>query len=181
MLTKLFTRISHILPEPDLRPYIFKIILILISPLCLGLPGCLFPSGFQTRFGYAILSLPCTLLFGSSYVFILSLSLCRWNMSTNYYLFSSLLLFTSVCSMAVTILSSKSHIHFPLPTTFQSTQTNFGAYPDSYRFISKGVRRSGPETSHSAPFSAEIPKAWSYTSTPPYVFMTWYLIKRQSG
>jgi hypothetical protein len=26
--------------------------------------------------------------------------------------------------------------------------------------------------------SAEVKNAWSYTSTPQYVFMTWYLIKQ---
>jgi hypothetical protein len=25
--------------------------------------------------------------------------------------------------------------------------------------------------------SAEVKNAWSYTATPPYVFMAWYLIK----
>jgi hypothetical protein len=40
-----------------------------------------------------------------------------------------------------------------------------------------GVRRPGHEADHSPPPSVEVRNAWSYTSTPPYVFMTWYLVK----
>jgi hypothetical protein len=30
---------------------------------------------------------------------------------------------------------------------------------------------------YSPPFSAEVKNAWSYTSTPPYAFIAWCLIK----
>jgi hypothetical protein len=39
------------------------------------------------------------------------------------------------------------------------------------------VKRAGREADHSPPSSAEVNNAWSYTSTPPNVFMTWCLVK----
>jgi len=33
------------------------------------------------------------------------------------------------------------------------------------------------EADHSPPSSAEVNNAWSYTSTPPYLFMAWFFIK----
>jgi hypothetical protein len=38
----------------------------------------------------------------------------------------------------------------------------------------RGVKRPGPETDYSPPSGAEV-NAWSYTSTSPYVFRSWYL------
>jgi hypothetical protein len=38
-----------------------------------------------------------------------------------------------------------------------------------------GVKRLGREPGHSPAFNAEV-KAWSYTSTPPYIFVM-FLIK----
>jgi hypothetical protein len=35
----------------------------------------------------------------------------------------------------------------------------------------------GREADHSAPFSAEVKNAWSYSPTPQYFFMAWYLVK----
>jgi len=40
------------------------------------------------------------------------------------------------------------------------------------------VKRPGHEGDHSSPPSPEVKNARSYTSTPPYVFMALYLIKR---
>jgi hypothetical protein len=37
--------------------------------------------------------------------------------------------------------------------------------------LSLGVKRLGREAYQSAPFSAEVKNAWSYTSIPQYVFM----------
>jgi len=46
--------------------------------------------------------------------------------------------------------------------------------------VSPGVKRPGRrEADHSPPSSAEVRKAWSYNSTPPYVFMACYLVKRR--
>jgi hypothetical protein len=42
-----------------------------------------------------------------------------------------------------------------------------------------GVKQPGREVHHSLPSSAEVKNDWSYTSTPPNVFMAWYLIKHR--
>jgi hypothetical protein len=44
-------------------------------------------------------------------------------------------------------------------------------------FLSLGVKRPGREADHSPPSSADVKNAWSYTSTPQYVFMAWCLVK----
>jgi hypothetical protein len=38
-----------------------------------------------------------------------------------------------------------------------------------------GVKRPEREDKHSPPTSTEAKNAWSYTSTPQYIFMVWYL------
>jgi len=58
-----------------------------------------------------------------------------------------------------------------------------GAHPASYiqwvhGFHYPGVKRLGREDDHSHPFTTEVKNAWSYTSTPQYVFMAWWLIKQ---
>jgi hypothetical protein len=45
--------------------------------------------------------------------------------------------------------------------------------------LSLGVTRSGREAGHSLPSSAKVKNAWSYTSSPPYIFMAWCLIKHR--
>jgi hypothetical protein len=42
--------------------------------------------------------------------------------------------------------------------------------------LSPGVKWPGNEANHAPPSSAEVRKAWSYTFTPPYIFMMWCLI-----
>jgi hypothetical protein len=42
-----------------------------------------------------------------------------------------------------------------------------------------GVKRWRREADYSPPSSAEVENAWSYTSTPPHVFMACFLIKRR--
>jgi hypothetical protein len=59
-----------------------------------------------------------------------------------------------------------------------SVQTASGAHSASYR-MGTGIKRPGQEAEHSPPSSAEVKNAWSYTSTLPYVFMVWYLVKRK--
>jgi hypothetical protein len=44
-------------------------------------------------------------------------------------------------------------------------------------FLSLGVKRLGREADHSPPSSAEVKNAWSYNSTPQYVFIGWCLVK----
>jgi len=43
------------------------------------------------------------------------------------------------------------------------------------------VKRAGNETDHSPPPSAEVKTAWSYNSTPPYVFIAWYLVEHRGN
>jgi len=40
-----------------------------------------------------------------------------------------------------------------------------------------GVKRPGLEADHSPPSNAEDKNLWSHTSSLPYVFMAWYLVK----
>jgi hypothetical protein len=59
-------------------------------------------------------------------------------------------------------------------------QTGSGAHPASYQMstgdIFLGVKRPWIEAEQSPPSSAETKYAWSYTSTPPYIFMEWRLV-----
>jgi hypothetical protein len=52
-----------------------------------------------------------------------------------------------------------------------------GAHPASYPMgtvvLSLGVKRQGRE----AQFSSEVKNVWSYTSTPPYAWIAWCLVK----
>jgi hypothetical protein len=41
--------------------------------------------------------------------------------------------------------------------------------------LSPELKRPGREGDHS-PTSAQVKKTWTYTSTPPYVFMAWCLV-----
>jgi hypothetical protein len=43
--------------------------------------------------------------------------------------------------------------------------------------LSLGVKLTRREADHSPPSSVEVKNAWSYTSTPQYVFMAWCLVK----
>jgi hypothetical protein len=47
------------------------------------------------------------------------------------------------------------------------------------RALSLGVKRPGSEADHSPSTRAEVKNAWSYTSTPQYVFMAWCLVKHR--
>jgi hypothetical protein len=62
-------------------------------------------------------------------------------------------------------------------------QTCPSAHPASYPFSTRGSypggKEAGSESDHSTPPSAEDRNAWKYTSTPPYVFMAWCLIKHR--
>jgi len=44
---------------------------------------------------------------------------------------------------------------------------------------SPGVNRPKREAEHSPPSIGDVRNTWSYTSTPPYVFMAWCLIKHR--
>jgi len=43
------------------------------------------------------------------------------------------------------------------------------------------VKGPGHKADHSCPSSAEVKKVYSYTSTPPYVFMAWHSVKLSTG
>jgi hypothetical protein len=47
--------------------------------------------------------------------------------------------------------------------------------------LSLGVKWLGCEVDHSPPSNAKVKNAWSYTSTPQYVFMAWYLVKHSDN
>jgi hypothetical protein len=47
--------------------------------------------------------------------------------------------------------------------------------------LSLGVKLPGREADHSPPSSAEVKNAWSYTSTPQYVFMPWCLVNHRNN
>jgi hypothetical protein len=49
------------------------------------------------------------------------------------------------------------------------------------RALFLGVKRPRREADHSPPSSAEVKNAWSYTSTPQYVFMAWCLVKHRDN
>jgi hypothetical protein len=53
-------------------------------------------------------------------------------------------------------------------------QVGSGTHPASYPVVpvslSLGLKWPGLEANHSAPYSAQVENAWSYKSTPPYVF-----------
>jgi len=60
-------------------------------------------------------------------------------------------------------------------------QTGSGAHPASYPVVTwlfpSGVKRPGHEADHLPSASAVVKNAWGYTSTPPYVSVTCYLVK----
>jgi len=44
-----------------------------------------------------------------------------------------------------------------------------------------GSKEAGREDDHSSPLSSEVKNAWSYTSTPQYVFLAWCLVKHRDN
>jgi hypothetical protein len=62
-------------------------------------------------------------------------------------------------------------------------QSGSGAHPASYPMGTRGSfpggKAAGCEGDHSPPSSAEVKNAWSYTSTSPYVFIAWCLVKHR--
>jgi hypothetical protein len=47
--------------------------------------------------------------------------------------------------------------------------------------VSPGVKWLWREAGHSTPYSVEVKNAWSYTSTPPHIFMAWCLVKHREN
>jgi len=50
-----------------------------------------------------------------------------------------------------------------------------------YGALSPWIKRPGHEAEDSAPPSAEVKNVWTYTSTPPYVFTAWCLVKHRTN
>jgi len=47
--------------------------------------------------------------------------------------------------------------------------------------LSLGIKRPGSEADYSPPFRVEVKNAWSFTSTPQYIFMGWCLVKHSDN
>jgi hypothetical protein len=60
-------------------------------------------------------------------------------------------------------------------------QTGCEAHPTTYVMgvgaLYEGVKQPEREAGHSSPSSVHVKNAWSYTSTPSYVFMALPLVK----
>jgi hypothetical protein len=61
-------------------------------------------------------------------------------------------------------------------TALGTTQPSIQWVPGA---VSLGLKRPSHEADHSPPSSAKVKNAWSYTSTPEYVFMAWCLVKHR--
>jgi hypothetical protein len=72
-------------------------------------------------------------------------------------------------------------VQVPLRSELSSTSSRPALGPTQFLTewvtlpLSPGIKRLGREADHVPPTSADVKKTWIYTSTPPYVFMTWYL------
>jgi hypothetical protein len=62
-------------------------------------------------------------------------------------------------------------------------QNGSGTHPTSSQTGTRGsspkIEQAGREADHSPPSSTEIKKAWSYTTTPSYIFMALCLVKHR--
>jgi hypothetical protein len=55
------------------------------------------------------------------------------------------------------------------------------SYPMGTRDSFSGSKAARCEADHSPPSSAEVKNSWSYTSTPQYVFVAWFLVKHRNN
>jgi hypothetical protein len=53
-----------------------------------------------------------------------------------------------------------------------------GAHSASYPMGTLLLKRPKSQADHQPPSSSEVKNAWSYTSTSPYIYMAWFLIKQ---
>jgi hypothetical protein len=60
-------------------------------------------------------------------------------------------------------------------------RVQIGSYPMGTGGSFPDVKRLGHEANHSPPSSAENRNAQIYTSTPPYVFIAWCLVKHRDN
>jgi hypothetical protein len=47
------------------------------------------------------------------------------------------------------------------------------------RVLSLGIKWTGYEADHTPPSSAKVKKEWSFSSTLPYVYMAWCVVKHK--
>jgi len=81
-----------------------------------------------------------------------------------------------VFSLTPSCFDSRQGRDFSFPHRVQTgSGTQLACYPVRARALSPRVKQTGRETEHSPASSVEVDSAWSYTSTPPYVFMAWCL------
>jgi len=78
-------------------------------------------------------------------------------------------------TIGVRVFDSRRGLGIFLFTTVSRTALEPTQHPGA---LSPEVKRPGREAPHSPPSSAEVKNAWSYTSTPRYVFTAWCLIKQ---
>jgi hypothetical protein len=68
---------------------------------------------------------------------------------------------------------------------FTASRTALGSTQPAIQWVTGavflGLKRLGREADNSPPSSAEVKNAWSYTSTPQYVFMVWCLVKHRDS
>jgi hypothetical protein len=67
-----------------------------------------------------------------------------------------------------------------------ASRPNLGFTQASYsmgmrRTLFPGVKQPGCEADHSPLSNAEVKNTWSYTSTPQYAFMAWWLITQETS
>jgi hypothetical protein len=62
-----------------------------------------------------------------------------------------------------------------------SRAAHLASYPICTGVVSPGVKRPGREADQSSPSNAEVKNALSYTSTPPYIVIAWYLVKHRDN
>jgi hypothetical protein len=92
-----------------------------------------------------------------------------------------------LCCFSTSVYCCKHTFRYRLrPETFDYTVVHCsGAHPASYPMGTgvsfPGVKRPEHEANHSPTAGVEVKNAWSYTSTPQYVFMSWCLVKHRDN
>jgi hypothetical protein len=133
--------------------------------LLLGLPSCLFSSGFPTKTSYAFLILPMHATCLAHLIIIDSITLIIFGKAYKYNRDSSVGI-----ALSYGLDDRGSRVRFPAGagnfSIHHRVQNGSGTHPASYPMGTRGSFLGG-ETDHSPSSSVEVKNAWSYTSTPP--------------